>query len=1040
MRFLLVLFVTVLFLGFGNLSAADDSKNKSAKYKKQGISYAIDLYNPETNDEVYRAKNRKADLFAYKLRNRAIRKSLAFIKRVRDSRIKNKVLKKLAELYDKQTTAEDNLFSDKRKARRFINRSILVREGLLKRKLDAEDRVAVMLGLAANYISANREEEGGRLYGAVYKEHPNSGFADDALIALGNIYYIKKDFPRSRSYYSKILKLKNKTLHGYAKYKIAWTYFNQKKTQLALDEMKSVVQFYASSKRADGFLEVIEEAVRDIILFYAEVGAPEKSKAFFASLLLGEKKSFEARYRLARQYFAYDNHRAVRIVTTSLLKEKPPTLYRKDLLMMSLHVAEKTENPNRAIYYSYQLGEWVKNVRRGAKRKLTDAEKTAIANVGVVIEDLFFHAYQNARNRNNLKDYLVAIKIYEIHKGAFNESKLPPDVYYHYANVLRKSKKNVNAYKVVSKLIKEFDTKDKRFKNVLKLRIQIIEEASPSQRIILSNKRLIVAYNSFVKHYPDEKLSQDALFKSAQLLEEEGMEEKAAFQYEMLIKKYPNSRLRKLAALKMMQALSKTKNWDQLEKRAISIAENAKKLTKDRKISSVLGLSLLAVAESHEKRKDYDRVKEVYLKFIDLRKNSPLRVTAYLKLLNMLENKQGDYEAAVKYWRKFQEEHPSDKLSQNALLEEARIYEKFMRPKKAVEAYLEYAETGNLKLHRDALSNAAVLSESIGDWEAAADTFLLLSDRASNSKEKLEALQFSCTDRLLDIGKSGKSGSRLKKLVGCASALAEKMLQPISSIWKVRAAWALEHLDEKEKALAYWKEVRQVKRILEKTEMYQVFIALADSKFLEIEAEKFKRIKFSKDSDHSKVLKENMQQLTKIEKLVKSIVELGTRKQVQASVEVLYDVYMNLSEKLLIDNLPEKLSEQERETIKKGYAKVATKMEEKADALMKSRNIAVGTEELEEKEKEYTSLDREAFQEQLLRAVKQSDVVAYGTLARHHFAKRDYDIARFIYLKWGQLLTKSKKSEKGAILDYGEFGKQIALKIPEKDPIVLEIL
>ena len=1048
-------------------------KRRLKSYKDRGMDYAKDLWtqqNGSNNDEV---RQKKSDALGYNLRNRTINKTKSLLSKSKNPRVSATLYKRLADLYDKQANAEQIIYPIGPRAKEYqknLRRSISIRKKLLAKSRRWIRTDVVLFSLAENYAMLQDSKRAEVYYKRVVSNHRKSIFLSDALLALGNLRFKQKMFSGARNFYRQILSVHGTPLGAYAHYKIAWAFFNEGKEQSAQNSLIDAIRLSQKmSRRQKRRLDVEEEAVRDLVLFYAESGDPGKAKEFFERVV-DKERAKEMRYMLARRYFSHDKHNSAYLVATRLLSDKPSDNYVGQLLMITLSISEKTKRRKSSVASAWKLSEWVLRIqKKHAGKKVDDEIDMILTDAEESIRRLCHRLHFDSQKRRKKGLWQLSKESYEIYFATYKKSKELPEMRYRYAALLFKLKLNPEAHKNTEILLAMVKPTHKRFKEALKLRIQTIEQANAKQRKILTSKKLIFAYDDYVKHYPKDKLAPEALFKAAKVARKSEGAGQAAIRYRLLAKAYPNHKLRNVAIQESLATLLEAKKWNLLAKESkllIGVVSSAnekstgKKLVKNgkvdrkefnkstvfKKLLNARNTAMIKIAEEFEAKKKYKKAQSAYLKFIDSRKNSTLRPLAYVRLASMTENKMRDYMQAIEYWDKIGQEYSNTRQGRNAELEQARIHEKIMQPKRAIANYINHALKGKSTKHRASLANAAVLLESVGDWNRAADTFLQLNKwltEKKKTKEAFQAMEFSCKNRLLAASKK-ISEKVYARLYQCSNYLAKRMSGPNGVLWRVRAAWALEKSDKSEEAIAYWSHIVKDRRQLAKNKNLNIFLAMAKSKLLVARVKKFKQIRFDKSNENPNAnITKKSQAMDRLEFFTKDIFKYGTRKYVKLARRALQVAYLDFGDTLLKSAFPSKASPADRKVLKQSFAQAAKQMQEKAKeyaAMAKSDKNAAKKDDPDTRS--YPSLSRKEFVEYVERASKDSrDAEAYAKLAWHMFDKGKYGVARYIAGKWAAVIKKRepKAGSPYSPKAFKEFKQQLAIQMPEKDPLLLEL-
>ncbi len=140
------------------------------------------------------------------------------------------------------------------------------------------DEVLFFIGFVE--MENGNADKGVRYLERVVRQYPDSRKFDDAVVFLGDYYFEKTNFKQASSKYQILFSRKNSSMRDYADYKLAWCKLNTGSARQGLNSLKSLVQRLKGSEEKGKF-NLREQAMRDLVVFYGEVGAIAEAKSFF---------------------------------------------------------------------------------------------------------------------------------------------------------------------------------------------------------------------------------------------------------------------------------------------------------------------------------------------------------------------------------------------------------------------------------------------------------------------------------------------------------------------------------------------------------------------------------------------------------------------------------------------------------------------------------------------------------------------------------------------------------------------------------------
>ncbi|MEY4064293.1 MAG: hypothetical protein RIR26_501, partial [Pseudomonadota bacterium] len=121
---------------------------------------------------------------------------------------------------------------------------------------------------------------------------PKSRFIPDANLALGEFYFSRNKFTDALVHYQKALQDRKNRSYPYAVYKLGWTFYNLRSTeeenrknlQKSLTAFKLLVKFAQESSGERKLDLLSKDALRDMVLVYADLGDISEAQSYFKSI------------------------------------------------------------------------------------------------------------------------------------------------------------------------------------------------------------------------------------------------------------------------------------------------------------------------------------------------------------------------------------------------------------------------------------------------------------------------------------------------------------------------------------------------------------------------------------------------------------------------------------------------------------------------------------------------------------------------------------------------------------------------------------
>ncbi len=1016
------------------LAFAEDSREE--QYQKSGMDYAIPLYQQLDGSSEDETRARTADGLNYKIRKKAIHKVELLLKNRKDPILRRDLLKRLATLHQEQASVAQ-------RRTQLTNHADLAKEhlhtairylGQLHREFPRWKPDIILFEIAESYFALSDFPKAEKYYYEVIRRFNASPILADTLLAMGNLQFEKQRFARARDFYGKILRTPDKNLHPYAYYKTAWAFFNESNLNSAVASLETAVLESRKLQAENGGnrrLGVEDEALNDMVLFFAEGGKTKEAEETFQRLV-EEKRAKELRFSLAKRLFEYGKHTLAKNVANDLLNDSPAEDQVNKLYLIVISSAEQSGEREAGLETAEKLSHWL----RGRELASTDTGR-------IETEEYLRHYSQKlhyeAETLKRQATWNQAEKSYEIYLSTFDGDPEAPEVKFRYSVLLMHQKEHAKAYRNISEVLAKIGPEHKRFQDSMKLRVQSIELATKSEREEIGDKNLLIAYDDYVKFFPQDKLATEAEFKAARLAKTVEGPEGAAIRFQKIAERNPEAPLAGSAVEEALAVLVKSEQWDSLhaETKALKDSEKlagllAKNATLGRKVKDAEELSLLKIAEVLEKEGKYSEAISTYEDYAaasDI--PDKIKLHSLIRATELAEKNLRDLTLASDLLIKLRDQFPDSKEGASANLELARLAEKMGDPVSAAKYYVGYAGESKTPKQITALTNAAAIYDGLGESETAAEIFFRLSE--IKGKDGGGFYEAGCNNTLL-AANSHRDENTFKKIIECADHLSRG---GDGVRWLARKAWAEQQLAMD--ASPAWSIVGKYLKN-PKGEEDRLVYAQARLADLGEQFKRFAKIRFSSTNEKPAAnITKKKQALEAFERSVKALIKIGSRKQILSAQDYLKQAYLDFAETMDTAAMPAKLAENEKSDLKQSFHQFAEEFRKKADDFEKiSTNIErEPASEVSENEIAFTKLD-DAEAEKALAEIGKQSPSAYARYALHRFQLGDYKEARYYLMQWLKLAKAKNSGDETRLM--GALRSELSQKFPDKDPMLQDLL
>ena len=347
---------------------------------------------------------------------------------------------------------------------RFHRKAVNICKLVLERYPQYENMDEVHFFMASSLREIGEGAEGCDHYKKLVEKFPNSSYAPDAWMGIGDYYFANNNVYGAIPAFEKVLEFKNSKVWGYAKYKLAWCQYNLGEYKLSIKLFQEVVEW--SEKQEKGpeenkGIQLKEESLRDLVMSYADQeGIPEaeivrEAEEYF--MKVGGKKYFRMMLvRLGEILVNQGKLEGAIMVYRRLIQEYPLA---KENPQFQMHIVDAyvtkgdkdatTKEIIKLVDYAKPEAEseWVKANLKKEPEAVQDAWNTAERMLIKTVVD--YHKESIKINRE--ETWELTQKLYDTFLTYFAKSAEVYNVSHNYAELLWKRAENVEKFECMAK-------------------------------------------------------------------------------------------------------------------------------------------------------------------------------------------------------------------------------------------------------------------------------------------------------------------------------------------------------------------------------------------------------------------------------------------------------------------------------------------------------------------------------------------------------------------------------------------------------------
>ena len=811
--------------------------------------------------------------------------------------------------------------------------------------------------LGYNYYEINQLKKGTEYYTRLTKEHPRSPYLTEANFALGEYYFENEKWTQAKNYYGQVLKYKKHRLYNFSLYKAAWCEFRSGQTTLALRSMETLIR--QSKEQAEQALlegrkninknRLESEGLRDIVVFYAEVGDPEKAPGYFRGLAGNEYVNYLE--KLAYLYSDKGNLNGARVLFNSLIQQNPLSAKAFDYKYQIVRVYS---NAKKSREFREEIFSWVKSFGAGSAWYQANKGNAEFIDSSNKLREQTLRTYvlqqhQTAQNSRAAFSQGLALEGYRLYLAEFKGGAVIADMHFYFGELLYDMKKYEEAgaqYRWVIENGKSSKFYQRASENVvLALEKDLPSDDEMAQKVGKSLdpvpldprvERFIAVANDYIQRLPDTEKTVEMKFRVGRLYYQHNQFDQAIPYFKEIVAKNHNTKYREYSANLLLDIYNLKKDYAGLEKTggellAIPGVANSKA---GQDIRGVLEKASFKRAQDLEGAKDYGGSAQNFESFAKQNPTSPLVTTAL-------------FNAAINYERagmtsKSMTAHAEvlkskDKTAEPLKVKSRRIVAKLYQDsgqlEEAAAAYHASAvEIGADPLAPNLFFNAAILYEALGKASEAIKNYTTFYEKNKKSDRNEALYQMATLYR--KQGALSKASEKYQDYVKAGTGAPERIVESAYYIHEMSKKLNRGKISDewKQKTLSLQKKYAPNKKGIGATFVAKIKLEETERAFGDLKAIRIP----ANPAQQQKAAQNKMSLVTKLNNELTDVVKYDSPEEIVGALSILGQVNLHMGEALMNAPLPSGLSAEETKQYKAGIAKLADPFFAKAKDSLKA--------------------------------------------------------------------------------------------------------
>lgn len=660
---------------------------------------------------------------------------------------------------------------------------------------DKMDQALFFLGY--NNYELGKLDVGTNYYTRLTKEYPTSPYVIETNFALAEFHFENEKWKVAEGHYAQVLKYKRHRLYNFSLYKTAWCEFRSGNTNRALQTMETLIRQskdQAAQEKVQGRRNISKgrlenEGLRDIVVFYADIGEAEKAPPYFRSLAGKDANNYVE--KLAYLFADKGNLPGARYLFNYLIQQDPTSAKAFDY---KYQVVRLFSNAKKSREFREEMFAWVKDFgTNGAWYQANQGNAEFVANSYKLREQTLrtyiLQQHQTAQNSRATFSQALALEGYKLYLNEFKDAPLVADMHFYYAELLYDMKKYNEAgeqYNWVAQNGKNSKFYSRASENVvLALEKDLPKDDEIAQKVGKSvepqaldprAEKFVEAAKDYIERLPDTEKAVEMKFRIGRLYYQHNQFDQAIPYFRDIVAKHSKTKYAEYSANLLLDAYNLKKDYAGLEKAggellAMPGIANSKAGSD---IKEVMEKASFKRGQDLEISKDYAGSAQQFESFAKQNPTSPLAITALFnsainyeragmnhksisahaavlsskdkaaeplkpksrRIIGKLYQDAGMLEEAAHAYKAAAVEAGKDPLAANLFFNAAILYEAIGKNSEAIRNYETYFEMYKKRDRVEALFQIATLQRKQGSLSKASENYQNYVNSGAGSQER----------------------------------------------------------------------------------------------------------------------------------------------------------------------------------------------------------------------------------------------------------------------------------------------------------------
>ncbi len=312
------------------------STHSQAKTDDRGL--LPEIRSNTSSEDVNEKNTLKSEILITKAESKAIESLQSILKRKKGSPDEPDLWYRLAELYSRRSKSGRffDLYTNEKtkrlssvpavvgKSSEWTKKAIDIYSKIETQFKNYRDMDSVLFNHAFALQQIGQLKAAENLYIRMIETKPKSPLMPDALLALSELLYDQARFSAALNYFEKLENYKESRVYSYGLYKMAWTFYNLKNSEMAVHKLKEVLKLNPPLQAGENFTKghyLRKEALRDLTIFIGDSYTATELYSFFKKITEGDELG-TAMIDLAKLYESHSRHKDLNVFLNEFISKQ----------------------------------------------------------------------------------------------------------------------------------------------------------------------------------------------------------------------------------------------------------------------------------------------------------------------------------------------------------------------------------------------------------------------------------------------------------------------------------------------------------------------------------------------------------------------------------------------------------------------------------------------------------------------------------------------------------------------------------------------